>query len=59
VSTRVLRTLAWLFVLIAFTAGALQFAAFIAADRGLRHLIVALFALSVGVSVSLALRRRR
>lgn len=51
--------LGWLFVLIAFTAGGLQFAAFTASEHGLRHLILAIFALSVGVSVVIALLRRR
>lgn len=58
-SNRILRPLAWLFVLIAFAAGGLQFAAFVASERGLRHLILAIFALSVGVSVAIALLRPR
>jgi hypothetical protein len=48
-----LRLAAALFAAIALTAGGLQFAAFVATS-GLRHLIVAIFALWVGGSVLIA-----
>ena len=51
---KMLRLAAALFACIALTAGALQLAAF-AATSGLRHLVVAIFALWVGGSVAIAI----
>ncbi len=48
-----LRLAAALFAAIALTAGGLQFGAFVATS-GLRHLILAIFALWVGGSVAIA-----
>jgi hypothetical protein len=59
VSTKVLRIAALLFAVIAVTAGALQLGAFVVSDYGLRHLILALFALSIGISVLIAAIRTR
>ncbi|MFI5510523.1 hypothetical protein ACIA48_23935 [Mycobacterium sp. NPDC051804] len=58
-STKLLRIAGLLFAMIALAAGGLQLAAFVVSDYGLRHLILALFALSVGISVLLALWRAR
>jgi hypothetical protein len=49
-----LRLAALLFAFVALTAGALQFGAFVATS-GLRHLVVAIFALWVGGSVVIAI----
>lgn len=59
VSTKSLRIAALLFALIAFAAGALQMAAFVASEYALRHLVVGVFSLSVGISVSTAVWRAR
>jgi len=48
-----------IFAVIALVAGGLQLAAFFVSDYGLRHLILALFVLSVGISVVIALWRAR
>ena len=58
-STKLLRIAGLLFAVIALAAGALQLAAFVVSDYWLRHLILALFALSVGISVLIALWRAR
>ncbi len=50
---RVLRAAALVFALLAFVAGGLQLAAFFSAGF-VRHLIVGVFACSVGVSVGVA-----
>ncbi|RDH78090.1 hypothetical protein DVS77_12110 [Mycolicibacterium moriokaense] len=52
-SRRVLRAAAVLFAVIALTAGGLQFAAYLHTDW-LRHLILAIFAVSVGACVLVA-----
>jgi hypothetical protein len=59
VSTKLKRIAALLFAVVALAAGALQLTAFVVSDYGLRHLILALFALSVGVSVLIAVWRAR
>ena len=53
VSTRILRIAAMLFALIAMVAGGLQFAAYLHTDWP-RHLVLAVFASSVGATVLIA-----
>jgi len=57
VSSKSLRIAAVLFAAIAVIAGVLQSVAFVVSDYGLRHLILAIFALSVGFSVLIAVLR--
>lgn len=59
VSTKRLQIAALLFAAIALAAGALQLAAFVASENGTRHLVLAIFALSVGISVLIAVLRAR
>jgi hypothetical protein len=59
VSTGKLRIAALIFAVIALIAGALQLAAFVATENGPRHLVLAVFALGVGLSVLIALWRAR
>ena len=58
-SPKLLRIAGLLFAVIALAAGALQLTAFFGSGYGSRHLILALFALSVGISVLIALWRAR
>lgn len=58
-SPKLLRIAGLLFAVIALAAGTLQLAAFVVSDYGVRHLILGIFALSVGVSVSIAVVRAR